>query len=117
MSFSTEAVWGMVALAVLLLIQLYLIMHDKNNPIEWWHFISSKGADGNQYADMTKLGQATGIFVCVSVAFIFAARTDTTALGFSALLGVILLYLGGVQAYQTYMRSRQNPPEKGAPNA
>lgn len=90
---------------------LYFVVHDKDNPIEWWHFISSKGQDGQQYADMTKLGQATGIFLCVSTTFIFSARKDVTPEGFSILLGVVLLYLGGVQAYQTYMKSRAKPKE------
>jgi len=106
MNLSTEAIWGVVALAVLLTAQLYIVMLSKN-PIEWWQFISSKGADGKEYADMTKLGQSVGVFLCVASVLIFAARKDVDAVGFSLVLGVALLYLGGVQAYQRYMKGQQ----------
>lgn len=110
---STEAVWGVVALAVLLTVQLYLVMHDKANPIDWWQFISSKGVDGKEYADMTKLGQSVGIFCCVASVLIFASRKDVDAVGFSLVLGVALLYLGGVQAYQRYMKGHRPTKKEG----
>ena len=110
---STGAIWGVVVLAVLLSIQLYLVMHDESNPIDWWQFISSPGKDGKQYADMTKLGQSVGVFLCVASVLMFAARKDVDATGFSLVLGVALTYLGGVQMYQTHVRGKQlTPPKK-----
>jgi hypothetical protein len=109
---STGAIWGAVVLAALLSIQLYIVMHDESSPIEWWHFISSPGKDGKQYADMTKLGQSAGVFLCVASVFIFASRKDVGATGFSLVLGVALAYLGGGQAYQTHIRGTQNPQKE-----
>lgn len=104
---SVWAIWGIVALAALLAVKLYLVMDDDGNPIEWWQFISSKGADGKQYADMTRLGQTVGVFLCVLSVFIFAVRKDVDAAGFSLVLGVALTYLGGVQAYQMHIKGSQ----------
>lgn len=102
--YAAALVFGVVIIGM-----LAWVMHSKDNTIEWWHFISSRGADGRQYADLTKLGQVAGILLCIAVTFIFAARKDTTAEGFSFLFGVVLVYLGGVQAYQTYVKSKKTP--------
>jgi len=96
---------AVVAVAVVTLISITL--HSERNTLEWWHFISTRGRDGKQYADLTKLGQLTGILLCIASVFIFAARKSTTATEFSVLLGVVLLYLGGVQAYQTVIKSKR----------
>ena len=97
-------------LGVLGLVLLRAVMRDKDSPVDWWQFISSRGKDDKQYADLTKLGQATGIFLCVCVTFIFSLRKDVDVVGFCAVLGLVLTYLGGVQVFQTYMKARKTPP-------
>jgi hypothetical protein len=98
---------------VLLVYQLHRVMEDDANPIQWWQFISSIGKDGKPYADLTKLGQAAGIITCMAVVIIFSARVkDLSWEGFAAVLTIVLLYLGGVQGYQAYMKSRTSSPEK-----
>jgi drug/metabolite transporter (DMT)-like permease len=96
-----------IVVAIAVAAMLWIAVHDTGSPIEWWHFVSSKGRDGKQYADLTKLGQLIGILLCIASTFIFAARKSTTASEFSILLAVVLLYLGGVQAYQSMMKSKQ----------
>jgi len=82
-----------------------------DTPIYWWHFITSKGKDGTFYADITKLGQVFGIILVVWVAITMSARVkDLDWVGFSAILGLVLSYLAGVQAFQAYLKSKGDKP-------
>lgn len=111
MTIPVWAFYAVLGLAILLLIyQLHKTLEDDQNDLQWWQFISSRGRDGKQYADLTKLGQASGILICFFSIILLADKVTTDAgwLGFSAVLSVVLLYLGGVQAYQTFMKTRTN---------
>jgi hypothetical protein len=112
----TIPIWAIYSiiflLAILLAVKLYHVMNDEANPIEWWQFISTKGADGKPYADLTKLGQAVGIFTSAAVVFVFSARKDADTLGFCAVFTIALTYLGGVQAFQAYMKSKNQPQQE-----
>lgn len=78
-------------------------------PIEWWHFIASKGKNGEFYADITKLGQVLGIILVIWVAITLSARVkELDWVGFSAILGLVLSYLAGVQAFQAYMKAKRD---------
>lgn len=106
------AFYTVLALAVSLLVyQLHRTIEDERNEIDWWQFISSRGRDGKQYADLTKLGQAVGILLCFFSTIYLSSKVTCDAgwLGFAGVLSVVLLYLGGVQVYQTLMRARADP--------
>lgn len=109
------AFYTVLALALVLLVyKLHRTIEDDGNEIDWWQFISSRGRDGRQYADLTKLGQAAGIVLCFFSTIYLSSKVTCDAgwLGFAGVLSVALLYLGGVQVYQTMMRSRDSVPAK-----
>jgi hypothetical protein len=97
-------------LAALVYYHLTKTIADEKSPIEWWHFVSTKGKDGEHYADITKLGQVAGIVVVSWLVIAMSARVDKLdALGFCGVLALALAYLAGVQAFQAYLKSRQDP--------
>lgn len=105
------------ALALAVALMLYLLhrtVEDEKNEIDWWQFISSRGKDGKPHADLTKLGQAVGIVLCAFSTVYLSSKVTCDAgwLGFAGVLSVVLLYLGGVQVYQSMMRSRDSQPTK-----
>lgn len=115
MNIPVWAFYTVLALAVVLLAyQLHRTVEDEKNDIDWWQFISSRGRDGKQYADLTKLGQAVGIVLCFFSTVYLSSKVTCDAgwLGFAGVLSVVLLYLGGVQVYQSMMRSRDNQQTK-----
>ena len=104
-----------VALAVFLvaiLIQIYFVMKDTKNQIDWSQFISSVGRDGKERADLTKLGQVVGIILVSWIVVTLSYRVkDVDILGFWSVLALALAYLGGVQAYQAYLKSKRQKEE------
>lgn len=101
--------------AVLLMLAIFFVerlnksMRDESNPLSWWHFIASKGKDGTFYADITKLGQALGIVLVIWIAVALSARVkELDWMGFCAILGLVLSYLAGVQAFQAYLKSKKD---------
>lgn len=104
--------WAFYLLLALLAMVVYYhltkTISDEASPIEWWHFVSSKGKDGEHYADITKLGQVAGIMVVSWLVIAMSARVDKLdALGFCGVLALALAYLAGVQAFQAYLKSRK----------
>lgn len=82
---------------------LYRLMTG-NNPLEWWHFISTRGEDGKVYADLDKLGKLVALIVS-SVAVLwmaYQAKIDAT------LLGVYLAFAGAIAGWAAYLRSKRN---------
>lgn len=82
-----------------------------DNPLEWWHFISSKGVDGVHYADPDKLGKMAGIVVSSWLMVIVAkdGKMDAT------IFAVYLAYVGGVAGYSAYLRARGGLPPVDPP--
>jgi amino acid transporter len=82
---------------------------DSDNPLEWWHFISSRGPDGKEYADIDKLGKVVGIIISSVAMLIITHQGKMDAV----ILGVYLAFVGGVAGYSAYLRSKQwLPPAK-----
>jgi hypothetical protein len=111
MNVPSWAFYSILFLIVVWLIhRLQRVLEDESNPIEWWQFISSRGKDGKQYGDMTRLGQATGIVLCFFVTLYLVTKIDDSGwLGFCGVLTIVLTYLGGVQAFQTYIKNKNQP--------
>lgn len=94
--------------ALLLFWALYRLM-EAENPLQWWHFIATKGSDGNYYADIDKLGKVTGIAIS-SWALLRASSHDPfDFMGFAAILGVFLAFAGGTAGYSAFLRSQRGP--------
>lgn len=80
----------------------YRLMIGKN-PLEWWHFVSTRGEDGKSYADLDKLGKLVALIVS-SVAVLwmaYQAKIDAT------LLGVYLTFAGAIAGWAAYLRSKR----------
>jgi len=110
MSFDTQAiVIGLFFLLVLIFIAH--IMNSKND-LQWFHLVSVRADDGKQYASWNQIGQGMGVVVSVWMPFLYVNSPKMDALGLAAVMGVSLLYLGGVSGYSKYIRAKQNsdPP-------
>lgn len=107
-AFTVKAV-GFVAVLGLLL-ALWLIVNGKND-LEWWHLVSTKAGDGTQYADWNKIGKGGGVVLCMWLPAVYAYSDKMEAVGLAALLGVVLLYLGGVEGYAATLRARRGTTE------
>jgi len=99
LTLELEAIMGVVLLLVFVW-GLVRVINDPENPIEWWHFFSSRGADGKQYGDANKLG------ICVGIVF------STLFIGWYAymlslgweLFGLWLLFIAGVEGFGKWFR-------------
>ena len=88
---------------VLLAVLVHKVMRDEGNNLEWWHFISTRAQNGQNYADIDKLGKVVGIFV--SSWYIVKLGADGRP--DAAVLGVYLAFVGGVAGYSAYLRSQR----------
>lgn len=93
---------------LLLLWNLYRIVTSDSTAIYWADFISTRGADGVQHGDINKVGQWAGIIVSTMSVLMYADNEKVDPLGLSALLGVSLLYLGGVASYAATLRAKRD---------
>ena len=100
-----------VALTFGLLFALIKVVENAENNLEWWHLVSSRGADGGQYADWNKIGQGCGVVLCVGLPAVYVYSPKMEAVGLAAVMGVALLYLGGVSGYAANLRSKQGSVE------
>jgi hypothetical protein len=99
---------------ILFLLLAYAVIRVVNsitNDLEWSQLISSKGHDGQQYADWNKIGQGCGVILCVWLPAVYAHSDKADAVGLSAIMGVALLYLGGVSSYAATLRARRGTTE------
>lgn len=99
MSHRTLFLLGMV---VVLLCVLHIVIYNRGNPLRYWHFIASKGSDGEQYADLDKLGKLTAIIVSSVVVLWMAhdGKFDSTT------LFVYLSFCGGIAGWSAYLRAK-----------
>lgn len=100
---------GILAAVLLLLfsIKLVFIINSSDNSLEWSHLISSRAADGIQYADWNKIGQGCGIILCLWLPAVYVNSDKMDAMGLAAVMGVALAYLGSVSGYAATLRSRR----------
>lgn len=89
-----------------ILFGLYFIIRAKENDLECWHFIATKGLDGKNYADTDKLGKLVGIIAGTYV--VIFNKPD------SAMLFIYLSYVGAVAGWSSYLRSKRDEPSKNA---
>ena len=87
------------------------IINNAANDLEWWHLVSTRAQDGVQYACWNKIGQGCGVVLCVWLPAVYAYSEKMDAGGLAAVLGVVLLYLGGVSGYAATLRSRRGTVE------
>ncbi len=93
---------ALIGIGLTLAYCLRRIMTAKN-PLEWWHFIATKGADSHYYADLDKLWLNVGGFVG-SLVILFEAYNARLEW---AIFTAYLAFVSGVKAYSSYLRSKQ----------
>jgi len=101
---------GVIAFLVLLL-AFVRVVNGENNDLEWWHLVSTRAADGGQYADWNKIGQGLGVVLCVWLPAVYVYSPKMEAVGLAAVMGVALLYLGGVSGYAANLRAKRGSRE------
>ena len=87
-------------LLLLGLLVFYRIMRGKN-PLEVWHMVSAKSADGVVYVDNDKVGQLTGLIFGTWVICWLALTGDLTPYYFA----IWLVYAAGMGAFAKWARA------------
>jgi len=100
-----------IALGIGLLYALVKIVNGTGNTLEWWHLVSSRSSNGVQFADWNKIGQGCGVVLCTVLPAVYVYSPKMDAIGLAAVMGVALLYLGGVSGYAANLRSKQGTRE------
>lgn len=110
---TTSSIIGVLAsvLLLVLIIKLVRTINSSKNSLEWEHLVSSRGADGIQYADWNKIGQGCGIMLCLWLPAVYVYSDKMDAIGLAAVMGVALTYLGSVSGYAATLRARRGTTE------
>lgn len=94
--------------ALLFFVAIVKIINSNHNDLEWADLFSTVSVvDKKQHADWDKIGKGCGVMLCVWMPVVYSYSPKMDATGLALLLGVVLLYLGGVSAYSATLRSRQ----------
>lgn len=99
---------------VVFLLGFWFLHHTigkSSNTLEWEQLISSRAVDGHQYVDWNRIGQGMGVVLAVWLPFIYASSNSMDGTGLAAVMGVSLLYLGGVSSYATSVRAKREERE------
>lgn len=98
---------ALTAIIVLMFLLAFVRIMNSANTLEWSDLISTLGRDGRPHADWDKIGKGLGVVLCVWLPAVYVYSPKMEAVGLAAVLGVVLLYLGGVSAYAATLRSKQ----------
>jgi hypothetical protein len=102
-----------IAIILLLVgLLLYKVFRDPENNLSCWQFISTRGADDQEHADIDKLGKVVALIITTAIVVYYAYKTPLEGNGgaiFLAMLGVYLAFAGGMASYSAFLRSKQNP--------
>lgn len=90
-----------LALLCILVLGLVRVINSKSNPIEWWHYISSKAPDGHQWGDIDKLGKMYGI---IGSTWIVCWMGYLGKLGWE-IFAVWLIFIAGVSSFALWVRA------------
>lgn len=82
------------------LLVFYRIIHG-TGPLQFWHMVSAKSADGIIYVDNDKVGQLTGLVFGTWVICWLALTQELTVYYF----GVWLVYAAGMGAFAKWARA------------
>ena len=101
MGLSGEAAIPIIV-ALLLMWGFIRIVHGNENPVELWHFFSTfNDRAGREYGDINSLGMMAGIVVCLYIPMWLVYKTNDIN---PFVLGVCLVYLGGVKMFAGWLR-------------
>lgn len=97
---------GEAAIPLLVGLVLFLgfvrIVRSPDNPIDFWHFFASYNERaGKEYGDINNLGMMVGIIACLFILVWIAYKTTDVN---PWVLGLCLIYLGGVKAFASWLR-------------
>lgn len=114
MSLTVHETSSIVMQVVLVLILAWLMrrltreMNDPRSPIEWWHLIASKGADGRNYATPTKVGMLLGSVAAFWIMLYVVLQVNWLEKPFEAvsLVTMCLAYLAGVEVYARHLKAK-----------
>lgn len=101
--FFHDPLAALIAIVLLVLSVAFIQLMNAKNPLEWWHFISTKDKSGKQYADLDKLGKMVGIIVG-SIVVMWLAYRDKLS---SDVFFVYLAFVGAVAGWSAYLRAKQ----------
>ena len=107
----SHVVMGLTAIIVIAALVALIHIINGAEELEWVHLVSTRTVDGYQRADWNKIGQGLGVVLSVWLPAVYVYSPKMEATGLAAVLGVVLLYLGGVSSYAATLRARQGTVE------
>lgn len=90
------------AIFIIMGLLAFQIFRDPHNNLSCWQFISSRGIDGRERADIDKLSKVVALFVLTGIVIMMAYKNVLSE-------GILLIYLGycgGTAGWSAYLRSR-----------
>lgn len=106
----------MIAVLLFIAMMIYLVFRSQKNRVECWQLIASRNRDGQERADIDKVGKVVALFVLTGVTIYYVAVSNGLDGNILLLLGMFLTYAGGIAAYAARLRAGSPPPEKGQPS-
>ena len=88
---------------ILLLCGLFIFYRiiDGNNPLQLWHLLSVRAADGTVFTDNDKIGQMTGLVFGTWIVCWLALTAELTPYYFA----IWLIYAAGMTAFAKWARA------------
>lgn len=105
----------MIAVVLFIATMIYLVFRSQKNSVECWQLIASRNRDGQERADIDKVGKVVALFVLTGVTIYYVAVSDHLDGNILLLLGMFLTYAGGIAAYAARLRSAAPSHEASKP--
>ena len=92
---------------ILLLCGLFILNRivSGDNPLEWWHLVSTRSADGKIYFDNDKIGQMTGLVFSTWVVSYITLTVKILDGYYVACVAIWLIYCAGMTAFGKWARA------------
>lgn len=92
---------------------VYLVFRSQKNGIECWQLISSKNAEGQERADLNKIGQLVALIVFTGIV-IYYVFISPLGMDILALITLYVSYAGWISGFPAYLRAKQTAPAAAA---
>lgn len=98
---------ALIAVMALVFVLLNRRIQRSDNPLDWTQLLTVEH-NGKREMSMTKLGMCVGVTVSSWAVVLLTLRVadKVDQLGYGAILGAWLVFIGGVEAYSKFMRAK-----------
>jgi hypothetical protein len=86
---------------------IFAVFRSARNGVECWQLISTRNKDGQERADIDKIGKVVALLVSTGVVIYYVYVTPLGA-DVLMLIGTFLAYAGGVSMFAAHKRAQQD---------